>query len=501
MRQEANALQIVKSEFTDPPPRKWEPIKKEQILAPLPEFPIEAMPGILRDMAVEISESIQIPIEVAALELLVVTGAAAGRENVFFLRPELETRPNLYGFVFVERAGRKSSSFKPAIRPVETWIDERLPEYNKQKRVYNFRIKERDALEAQSFKKQDNAQILSRLEALQDEIDKMGADLRSPAFLADDASPEALIRKLEETKGQIATLTDEGRKVMKILMGIYSNGENREEIYVKCYDGSSPLQVDRATYGTRVKKPTASCLIMLQLDYLKKIGTQVDLFDSGYISRCIFCFPDSLAGTRLWQDRVMNREVLESYSQMIFTLLNQNYSRKLGQDKIFTLDADAKDAWTAYYNECEKAIAPGGSLHELADIATRFPEQARRIALVSAIVKGRGKVTVNEMEAGISLTRYYAIHAERAFSTMKGHTLPGEARRILQAIKKNQPEIFSARDICRLTGAKIEDVESGLRTLESLNYIRPKDSENGESAPTPGRRPSPVYETNPELFR
>jgi hypothetical protein len=179
--------------------------------------------------------------------------------------------------------------------------------------------------------------------------------------------------------------------------------------------------------------------------------------------------------------------------------LNQNYYRRIDNDKVYQLDPDAKTLWIEYYNKIETAIGEGGELSNMADIAIRFPEFCRKFALLMPIVEGRENITGADMARAIALTEYFQIHAERSFSVMKKISLPDEARRTLKAIHKNRLQEFTSRDIHRLTGMTAEQSEAGINALASRNYCRLKaDQPETDGA---GRKPSPVYESNPEIFK
>lgn len=499
-----NALKIVEAEFVEDPAAEWPEIDAKPALKPLPDFPLDAMPGILKDMTTEISESVQIAPEAAALILLAITGAAAGRENVFSIKSGLETRPNIYGLIFVERGGRKSSSYTPALKPVYKWISNRLPDYNHDLSRYCLKLKERESCESKivkyETKPEDKAAAASAHKRLQDEIEEMKKSLRDPAFIADDTTPEGFFELFERCQGQGAIFSDDGRSFGKILKGLYSGGESREEFHLRGFDCKNPMIKHRAgKTAIMIEKPFESALIMLQVDFLVKLAESEDLFQSGFMSRCLFCFPDSLAGTRFYSEREISKLISVQYEDLINDLLDQNYSRKIDDDQIYEIDPAAKEAWIEFNDQTEKATGPGGDFNEMADIAIRFPEFARKLALIMTIAEKRGTITPKDMERAISLTRYYATHAERSFAVMKKISLPDEARRVLRTITRNQYREFSIRDIERAAHLTATETEGAISILSSRHYVRAITRQD-EGRRT-GRNPSATYETNPEVFK
>ena len=503
------ALKIIEAEFVDkdeqiPFPacdNGWPEISTHTAQTPLPAFPLDAMPGITKAMTPEIAESVQIAPEVAGLALLIIAGTAAGRENVFQTKRGLDTRPNLFGLFFLPRGERKSSSYTPILSPVNHWISEQMADYRKELSRYWLKIKERDSIEARLTKAdgKDKAGEQLKYESIQADIDTAKKNLRDPAFIADDATNEGLFELFDRTQGQIALATDDGRAIAKIIKGLYTGGESREELHLKGFDCKNPLIKHRAgKAGTIIEKPYESLLIMIQMDFLDKLAESEDLFQSGFMSRCLFCVPDSMAGAREYTEREISESVYRDYVKLILGLLNNNYSRKIGADKVFQLDPEAKALWITYYNTIEKAIGKGGELAGMADIAIRFPEFCRKFALLMPIVEGRDTITRGDMGRAIALTEYYRAHAERAFSVMRNISLPDESRRILKALRRNILEEFTLRDIERETGLTANEAETGINTLASRFYCRLKAEQ-----PEPdgaGRKPSAVYESNPEIL-
>jgi hypothetical protein len=494
-----NALKLLEAEFLEPV-QEWANIETSTALKPLPKFPLEAMPGILQDMTVEISESVQIQPETAGLALFTIAAAAAGRENAFQVKRGLDTRPNLFGIVFVERGGRKSSAYTPALKPIFQWIQERLPEYQRALGKYHLKLREREALETKIVKPGNTTRAADELrhETLQGEIEAMKADLRDPAFTADDCTPEGLFELFARTQGQVAIFTDDGRTFAKILQGIYNKGESREDIHLKGFDCKNPLTKHRAGKSEMIEKPCETALVMLQVDYAGKLAESEDLFKSGYMSRCMFCYPDSVVGTREYSEREISEPIFQEYSDLIAGLLDRNYSRKINEDVWYELEPEAKTLWIDYYNKNEQAIGEDGELFYMCDLAIRFPEFCRKFALIAAIVEGRDTITAADMERAIILIDYFQAHAERAFAVMRKISLPDEARQTLKSIKRNDFYEFTIRDIERQNGMKAEEIQAGLNALASRNYCRLKaDQPEPDGA---GRKPSPVYESNPEIW-
>lgn len=496
------ALDIIKAEFVEEEALEWPAIDERPALTPLPIFPINSMPEPLKQMVIETAASVQVAIEVVALTILIITGFAAGRENVFSIKPGLETRPNLFGLVFVERGGRKSASYAPILKPVYQWITNKLHDYKQALNSLRLKQKERDSLEAimtNGKVKPDSAGAARiKYDQIQLEIEEMSKKLRDPEFIADDTTPEALLDLFQRCQGQGLVSSDDGRAFLKILNGLYS-GENREEFHLRGFDCINPIINHRKSkLSAIIEKPFEAVLMMLQIDCLGKLGQSDDLFSSGFLSRCLFVVPDSLAGSRVYSERQINESVLAKYEILIRNLLDNNYSRSIGEDKVYQAEPIAKEAWIKFYNKTEAEVGPGGKFYNIADLAIRFPEFVRKIALIIAITEAHNTILLEDMTRAIILTEYYAIHAERAFSVMKAIGFPSEAQRVLRVISKNNIREFSIREIERATGMSAAETDSGINLLISRHYVRAKKEQSNEV--TVGRKPSAKFEVNPQII-
>ena len=282
--------------------QEWQPIKDTLKLDDPPLFPVEALPPVLRDMAEGISLSRKVPVAMSATAVLAAVGMAIGR-NVYFQRKRgFIGRANLYAILFAARGERKSVTFRPALLPFYSWMKKKDPAYKQKIKEYRRNLALMQNLETTlskpGLKGNKRQEFEEELTMLEHEIGEMP---RNPWFLADDATPEALFKLMSETGGTAGIFSDDARLMVKMLLGnVYSNsGEGREEFLLRPYDGEQPLIRRRVGTGDdHIDRPCIGMLLMLQTDFLKKIGTSVSFFDSGLASRCLFCYPESWVGKR-----------------------------------------------------------------------------------------------------------------------------------------------------------------------------------------------------------
>lgn len=502
---------VAAGEETGPRPAgpPWPEIGNGLRFAPLPPFPADAMPPILGSMATEVSETIRAPVEATALSLLTVVGACIGRDLYVRVKAGVEARANLFSFIFMARGERKSSIFTPAIAPLQEWIGTQSDDYRKRLSRLGRKQRQMKLLEgvatAPKVPRSEREQAEERIEALQSEIEQDRAQLRNPAFLAEDATPEALVELMAETGGLAGVFTDDARSFLKLIMGLYTSGETREDVHIRAFDGTSPIRRRRAGVGTvTIDRPCEGILLLVQTDYLVKLGETGDFFESGYVSRNLFCVPDSWVGRRgddgrllrAYSEREIDAGVRDGYRHLVHRLLDEAAARP--GPVYMELSLEAKQRWAAFHDAIEEESGEGGRYHETLDFSIRYAPMALRLALLHAACAGTACIEVEHMEKAIRLVEYYAEHGGRAQQAMRRYLLPDGARRVLKRVRDKRLSSFSLSEMQRGLGLPTaEKTAEAISVLVRAGYCRPCPPPDRDGRP--GRSPSPEFDVNPAV--
>ena len=490
---------------------EWKPIRDSLVLDDPPAFPIDALPNVLRDMALGISMSRKVPVAMAASTLLSAVGIAIGRNVYFYRKRGFEGRANLYTMVFAARGERKSVTFKPVLAPFFQWMKNREPEYRKALRrdlQQRALLENLDALLCKpGISEVKRNEYQKQYDALEE---KLGDPPRNPRFIADDVTPEALFKLMKDAGGTAGIFSDDARLIVKMLLGsVYSkSGESREDFLLRPFDGEQPSCRHRVSSGNDIiERPCIGMLLMLQTDFLKKIGMASAFFESGLASRCLFCYPESWVGKRDKNGKLLRADddyeipltVEENYGKLITRLLDKAY---VSVDReIYTCSPEALDLWRTFYHEIEEQSGKMGKFYKTQDLAIRYPSQAFRLALQLTVLNGHKKITQSDMANGIELMRYYMASAERCYLAMREADIPESVRSILRYWQKDivtKTRQISIRQLQHEIGITKDDAEKALKILIERNYCRPLEMirEPGR----PGREASPRYEINPQFF-
>ena len=490
---------------------EWKPINDSLVLNDPPVYPINALPAVLRDMAMGISLSRKVPVAMAASALLAAVGMAIGR-NAYFLRKKgFEGRANLYMMVFAARGERKSVTFKPALAPFFKWMKEQEKKYTVAIRKYSQMMNLLNNLDNQLSNPKMSASKREEYKAEYDRLtQEIGDPPRNPHFIADDFTPEALFKLMVEGGGTAGIFSDDARLIVKMLLGnVYSKtGESREDFLLRPFDGEQPLCRRRIMSGNDiVERPCIGMLLMLQTDFLKKLGLASAFFESGLASRCLFCYPESWVGKRDKDGKLLRADddyeipqsVEDRYNALIGDLLDKSYASDIKE--YFPLTSEALIHWQNFYHEIEAESGEDGKYHKTQDFAIRYPSLALRLALQFTILNEHGRIEYSDMTNGIELMRYYMASAERCYTAMREADVPESVRSILRYWQKNSivdTRQFSIRQLENEIGITKSEVDNALKILVERNYCRPINVERQTGKP--GRSPSPRYEINPQFY-
>jgi hypothetical protein len=147
------------------------------------------------------------------------------------------------------------------------------------------------------------------------------------------------------------------------------------------------------------------------------------LADQGLLSRLLVTAPDPAAGTRFFgEERPETDRDLRRYSGRLLTIQETPLPLVTGKlnelaPRQIVMSEPAKEAYRAFSDHVETAIAPGGDLAPVAGLANKLAEHAARLAAVLTLVRDidAGEIGAGEMADGIAIAQHYANEALRLF--------------------------------------------------------------------------------------
>ncbi len=491
--------------------QEWQPIINKVNLPDPPDFPIEALPSVLADLTMEVSNSIKVPPALVAAASLAYTGLAIGRNIYYFLKEGVDGRANLYMLIFAARGERKSSVESLLKKPFDKWLIEQSKEYNQVLNDNEIATKRKNVLMNKLSKEDDfnSKESADMRDKIQDICLNMDDDPPNPNIFSNNITQEALLQKLSVCGGTVAIFSDDGRASLKMIMGTrYSkDGDAQDEVFLDGYDGSKTLSYERSGRSIApIERPCIGLMLMCQPDMLQFLGNKKEVFDSGFASRCLFCFPESWVGKRNADgslkrdidDVELSKETMKRYSDMICKFMNRAYQNYNKEPEYIGLSTEAKDFWKEHYREIEGESCEGGKHYATLAVAIRYPNQTLRLALLMSQVEEHSQITLMDIKNAKNLIDYFIINAQRCYSYMNEMAMPDDAWKIINYWLKTKKYSCSLRDMYRPCGITSERANEVIALLEKRNFCRRATPKEKVGA---GRTPSDLYEINPELFQ
>ena len=468
-----------------------------------PSIPSNILPGILGIYSSAAANAIQAPFELALINALGATAAAAQRKFRVVIHEGYSEPLNIHSLVVLFSGERKTANLEACRFALVEWEEEqqRLIEPELKQALAERQIHEetRKTLLASAKKCKTSEERKTLARELADLQNEAGDLPMAPRLLADDVTPEALAVLMSKHNQRIAILEAEGG-FFDILSGRYTGGMPNLDLVLKAWSGEA-VRVDRRhAEPVILNEPTLTMILNAQPEVLSGLARTQSFRGRGLLGRLLFLLPKSLVGSREVDTKPIPSDVREAYRQTLWRLLNLPCND--GQRPHYLqLDSEAHRLWLGFAQDVEGQLSEGGALHTMRDWGGKLPGQILRLA-------GLAHVTLHQyphevmigadlMTAVIRLSEYLVEHAKAAFNLLGTDETIECAKAILKWLATERLENFSARSCLeKVKGRwpKMEQINAGLNILEDRGYILP------EVKDTPARgRPSRTYLVNPCL--
>lgn len=474
----------------------------------LPAFPVDALPAWAGEYVTATAAALQVPTDLAGVLFLgsvaaVTTGRVSVRVNDGYREPLI----GWFGLI-ADPGERKSPALAAVTGPLraeEADLAEAVAaerdRLGQERRILDRRAEAAETAAA----KAPPAEALAAMQAAADARAEALAVVvpPEPRFLADDATPEALVRVAAEQGGRIALvsaepgpLADMGRR--------YGTGSAWLDPYLKGW-GGEPVRLDRVGRdGEHLAEFSVSLCVCLQPTAAAAIHGDGENRGRGIVGRVLWSWPATILGHRDPDPPPVPATVAKSYDARLRELAVGLHSLPEGVE--LTLSPEAERVRVAFAAEVEPRLHPTtGDLAGLDGWASKLPGQVVRLAgLLHVAEYGTAdEVNAATMAAATDLGRYLTAHALRLWGEAGGLADLNGARKVLRWLNRaHNPEggTFTLRDVHRGAfghgrDATADELRDYLGVLAERGYVRPVPQEPGAR---PGR-PSEVYVLRPGL--
>lgn len=478
---------------------KWEeplPFGRHEVMA----FPVDALPPDIGNYVVELSESVQTPVDMAGCGSLSVLATCSQGKYVIRGKPDWEEPVNVYMTEVALPSERKSAIEHAETRPLSRFEIK----YNQ----VNAAAVETSKMERRILERRQKTIVdkMAKGNADQSEADRIAMELanykeRKPLRLfVDDITPEKLASVLAENGGRMAILSSEAG-IFDTLAGIYTKSVNID-VMLKSYSGDE-IRVDRiGRESETIMHPALTILLMAQPNVISRVLGNNIFRGRGLTARFLYSMPKSTVGERKYRSKPVSAGTYEAYEQKIFNMLEDEYG---DEPEVITLSAEADRLLEEFSQEIEPKL-----VKEYAEIADWCGKLVGNTLRIAGLLCRAGTYRCHDfldkpeplvvdgktMENAIRLGRYFLNHAQAVFNVLPEDAMYQNAKRILKMICEKHLKKFNRRTAMRYCQAfkTVDEIQPVLNFLEDYGYIAQVEVPSGGGK---GRPPMPKYLVNP----
>lgn len=416
-------------------------------IEPIP-YPIDALPGRIRDAVEQVADEVQAPLALIACSALAVISVAAQGQVDVQRAPHLRSPTSLFLLVIADSGERKSASDKrmtEALLQYERAALARATPALKRHRAETMAWDARCEGVLQQIRRaaKDNG-ATQHLEARLLEMEQTRPQPpRVPRLVYSDVTPEGLTYGLAKHWPSAGILSNEAG----IVFGSHGmSGESvmRNLAQVNTLWDGGKIRVDRRTSDSYVVDGARLTMgLMVQEQTLRRFFDQNLTLarGSGFLARFLVACPDSKMGTRLYRepnpDAIGMRGFNERLSEILAMPLPVDENGLLSP-RIVNLSPAARRLWIAYYNLTESQIGVTGDLHEIRDVVGKAAENAARIAgLLHFFGGAQGDIDEDTMERACRISAWHLNESRRLFTSIELPREVSDALRLTQWLQRH----------------------------------------------------------------
>lgn len=397
-------------------------------------FPVEALRGKMRAVVGAIAAKAQVPIAMAAQSVL-AAAALAAQARVNIVLPTGEVRPaSLFLFTVASSGDRKSTADELALKPFRDREADMRVTFRERWHDYEIDLIAFGQAQANAKKKTDRADIREALkQAGAAPVPPLSADL----IIEDPTIPA--IHKMMADAPSLGLFSDEGAQFLGGWSMSEENASATGAHLSAFWDGKAIKRIragEKAVVSYLIDR-RLSLHLMVQPGVAQKLFGNQGARDQGLMSRLLCAFPRTIRGTRLWAEPTEETQrIIQAYwdhlgqivgAGMIF---NKVEARELCLGQM-VLTAEAREDFIRFNDHIERQIGPGGKLEEVADIASKLPHHAVRLAAVMAYFENAvdpktgfqhqravaAGISSKTLASGIAVAQYYLSEALRLYNS------------------------------------------------------------------------------------
>jgi hypothetical protein len=476
------------------------------------EFPLDALPPILRDMASAIAEVSRVPLDMVGPCVLATASACIGQGIEVRSAPGMRSAGNLFLLLVKPSGAGGSVAYRFATAPLRgyqadalrTFDNETKPKLEREKATLRADF-EKALSDRKTARKNDDSDGVARAEAeldrLQVEMVAIDALLVPPVIWLNDCTPERLASLMAARGETLAHFDPDGADSVAGILGVrYGNGDHAaDSLHLKSFSRES-VSISRQGSGkggssnTFLVSPCLSCLWIVTPDILKKLVASERMLRGGLLAR--FLVVSSSARPQPWavDARELPGDVAGRYERAAFSLLNNYRNRALGELEPIEMESGAWDLFAGHYQRYCERFDPDFSAFE-----ARHTENAVRLALLlhawrhiefppgepASVCAHNIPLEEETARAALRLFDWFASHQAEMLAPQREAMKAGKFDKVRELCTRRDSWVVSSRDLLSSKlAASAKEAEAMLAEWETQGRIV---REHDEGSPGGGR--------------
>ena len=443
-------------------------------------FPLDDLPAVVQELARASAEINKSKPELSVITMLGVASAALGKALELKTTKGRRITGNLMMVVSMPTGTGKTSEAGPILEMVHEFqrklrLEHRKSSYRKQAELSKMRheIEKLETAAKSDEEPADQAEFdadMERLFGLKDEEAALMASMVEPSVVTEDATGEGFIMAAAANNGVIASMSSDARDAFANLNGRYSNnGTSGASIFIKGYSGDTLDQV-RVGRGTLSTKPRVTVLWLVQPDCLKGLFSKEEFRVSGLAPRFLVARVEPNLILETYEDVEQPQGLYAAFQARLDELLT-TYYKHVGTPHEIKPTFAAGTVIVDYRNEVFMAVK-GGDLPGCEEFATRWAEQAWRIALVLHALEHGGASHQHELaehtaRAAVKVAGWFSMNQVDMIAATSGQQTDQKLG-VAQEFVRTHQEGVAPYELYRKHQGMFNDAKDAKATLDEL---------------------------------
>ena len=414
----------------------------------LEQMPLSLLPVPFRQMSEAISHSARVPQSLAGCCVLGALSASIGSGLKVRSGADRFSFANLFIMASAASGSGKSESFRLALGPffkaekeaIDDWKENTQSHVIADKMYVDARIDELKKKLKADLDPLDPNDIKRELEKLIKQSDELGYRLEQPCFSTEDATSEAIAKKLGNASGSLAILSADAGTVINNIFGRYnSTGRTDESIFLKAWSGDH-CKVDRRHSSPIIlEAPRMTSLLLVQPDKVDSLLSEKSFVEGGLIPRFLVAHTNAKPMPLPEVESAIPNTVKSAYCDAVNTLLRKFHNA--GESFAVNPSKGAQNALREYYNHVVKRTNDG-DLKDFLPFAARWAEQAWRIAVCIHAGEHLEKAEDNDISpetaiSAIQLAEWFSHEQLAVLGGLRSQKLEERCHKLTKHLKSN----------------------------------------------------------------